>query len=263
MNDNPYQTPDESFGVQPTRSFWTTPLTGLGRVLAVLGIAGLLIALLIPFRRNVGPAMHRVQCRNNLKQIVLALHNYRDAHKALPPAYTVDANGKPLHSWRTLILPYLENEQLYKTIDLSKPWDDPANAAARETTVNEFACPAADVPSGHTTYMGMVASNAALLPEESRPLSEITDDHAETLVVIEVSTDKAVHWMAPQDDGVRFLLNFGTESELAHAGGTQGAFIDGTVQFLPTDISDTNRRAIISIAGGDSTPDETAASSAP
>ena len=74
-----------------------------------------------------------MQCANNLKQIALALRNYESVYHALPPAYTVDAEGKPLHSWRTLILPYLEQQALYDKIDLSKPWDDPANKEAYET----------------------------------------------------------------------------------------------------------------------------------
>src|SRR5690349_18772074 len=96
----------------------------------VLGVIALLVALLLPANRSAGPAARRSQCVNNLKQIAMALHDYEQAHNALPPAYTVDALGRPLHSWRTLILPYLEQEPLYKTIDLSKPWNDPANAKA-------------------------------------------------------------------------------------------------------------------------------------
>src|SRR5918997_1599426 len=92
-------------------------------------------------KRSSRPAGRRIRCLNNLKQIVLALHNYEQAHKALPPAYTVDATGRPLHSWRTLILPYLEQEPLYRAIDLSKPWNDPANARALETTLLVFGCP--------------------------------------------------------------------------------------------------------------------------
>ena len=107
----------------------------------VLGIIALLIALLLPAIRSAGPAARRAQCVNNLKQIALALHNYEQAHKALPPAYTVDAKGRPLHSWRTLILPYLEQEPLYQTIDLSKPWNDPANAKALETAASRFSLP--------------------------------------------------------------------------------------------------------------------------
>src|SRR5258708_3361414 len=91
----------------------TIPKPGSGRgvklveLLAVLSIIGLLIGLLLPAPRSARPAARRAQCNNNLKQIALALQNYEQAHKALPPAYTVDAEGRPLHSWRTLILPYL------------------------------------------------------------------------------------------------------------------------------------------------------------
>src|SRR4051794_27348607 len=110
--------------------------------LVVMAILAILIALLLPaVRSSAGPAARRAQCTNNLKQIAMALHNYEQVYNALPPAYTVDAVGRPLHSWRTLILPYLEQETLYQTIDLSKSWDDPANAGARETLLSTFHCP--------------------------------------------------------------------------------------------------------------------------
>ena len=84
---------------------------------------------------------------------------------ALPPAYTVDAKGRPLHSWRTLILPYLEQEPLYQTIDLSKPWNDPANAKALETSLPVFRCPEAVGPQNTTTYLAIVAPNGCFIPE--------------------------------------------------------------------------------------------------
>jgi len=88
----------------------------------VLGMLGLLIALLLPATRSVGPVARRAQCSNSLRQIALALITYEHVHNELPPAYTVDAKGRPLHSWRTLILPYLEYESLYKTIGMrSRP----------------------------------------------------------------------------------------------------------------------------------------------
>src|SRR5579864_1381633 len=77
-------------------------------LVVVVIIIVVLIALLLPAIRSSGPAARRAQCTNNLKQIALALSNYEQANSALPPAFTVDAEGKPLHSWRTLILPYLE-----------------------------------------------------------------------------------------------------------------------------------------------------------
>ncbi len=72
--------------------------------LVVFGIIIVLVALLLPgVRRGVPKAARRTQCKNNLKQISLALHNYHDEYQAFPPAYTMDADGQPLHSWRTLI----------------------------------------------------------------------------------------------------------------------------------------------------------------
>ena len=90
-------------------------------------------------------APHAYKCfttlAQNLKQIELALFNYESTYHALPPAYTVDAEGNALHSWRTLILPYLDQTQLYEKIDLSKPWNDPVNAEAFNTRVPVFQCP--------------------------------------------------------------------------------------------------------------------------
>ncbi len=165
-------------------------------LLTILGIIALLFALLSPAFRSARPAARRAQCVNNLKQIGLAPYNYEQAYNALPPAYTTDAKGRALHSWRTLILPYLEQEPLYRTIDLSKPWDDPANAKALETVVPGYRCPEAKGPPNTTTYLSIVGPNCCLVPNEPRRLSEITDGQASTLMVIEAGEEHAVPWMA-------------------------------------------------------------------
>jgi hypothetical protein len=155
--------------------------------------------------------VYRSQCVNNMKQILLAMHNYELQYKALPPAYTVDANGKPLHSWRTLLLPYLEQGPLYVSIDLAKPWNDPVNAKALETNVPVFHCPAASEPENTTTYLANVGPNGCLRPGMPRRLDEITDDHDVTLMLIEASEDDAVPWMAPTDVDEDVVLALGLE----------------------------------------------------
>jgi len=204
---------------------WATPATPkragfavakrLTEVAVVVAIAFFLYALSIPATRNAREPARRTQCRNNLKQIGLAFHNYKDEHGTFPPAYTVDANGKPLHSWRTLLLPYLDQAPLYKRIDLSKPWDDPANAAVFESaSIAVFQCPSIQLPKNHTTYLAVTASGGVFHPPtRPRPSSEMTDPHNETMMVIEVDVPRAVPWMAPQDIDEEQTSSLTTDSE--------------------------------------------------
>jgi type II secretory pathway pseudopilin PulG len=221
------------------------------RVLMALGIIVLLIALLLPVTRTGRGAARRSQCVNNLKQIALALHNYEQAYAALPPAYTVDAQGRPLHSWRTLILPYLEPAALYNSIDLSKPWNDPANAKAREAYVAAYHCPEVSGPQNTTTYLAIVAPDGCFLPTEPRRLAEITDAHDATEMVIEAGEENAVPWMAPMDAGESLVMSLGTAQKPPHAGGANTCFVNGAVGFLKVSTSAVVRRALISIAGDD------------
>jgi prepilin-type processing-associated H-X9-DG protein len=220
-------------------------------VVVALGIIALLIALLLPATRSARPAARRAQCVNNLKQIAMALHNYEQAHKALPPAYTVDATGRPLHSWRTLILPYVEQEPLYQTIDLSKPWNDPANAKALKTVIAVFRCPEAAGQGNTTTYLAIASPNGCLLPKESRRLAEITDSREATLMVIEAGEENAVPWMAPLDGDESLVMSLSPTTKLHHAGGTNACFVDGRVAFLKTSTPAEVRRALMSISGND------------
>ena len=201
-------------------------------VLVVLCIVVLLVAILLPATRSVGPAGWRAQCVNNLKQIGLALHNYEQAYGALPPAYTVDAKGRPLHSWRTLILPYLEQEPLYRTIDLSKPWNDPANAKALETPVPVYQCPESPGPGEATTYLAVVGPDGCLAPDKPRRLAEITGDHGSTLMVVEAGEINAVPWMAPTDADESFVSRLGIGNGLRHTTGINACTVNGSVVTL-------------------------------
>jgi hypothetical protein len=75
-----------------------------------------------PFPRfGAHEAARRVQCSNHLRQIGLALHNYHDFYGSLPPAFVADSHGKPIHSWRVLILPFMENKQSTTNIGSTSP----------------------------------------------------------------------------------------------------------------------------------------------
>ncbi len=252
MDENPYRGPNSGdFSSPPGQK--KSPIFAVLKLLALLGIIGIVICMLLPVSRmgSSREAARRHQCANNLKQIALALRNYEVTYHALPPAYTVDAHGKPLHSWRTLILPYLDQQQLYKSIDLTKSWDDPANAGACKTLVRVYQCPSASGPDNYTTYLAIVTPNSCLRPHEPRSLSEITGDPSETLLVMEVDSEHAVPWMSPSDADEQLVMGIGPKSKLTHPGGVDAAFVDGSVRFLDADMPAAQRHALISIAGKD------------
>lgn len=250
MTSNPYVAPESltqsALPARPRRSRWI-------EWLAVVAICGVLVALLLPAVRR-GPGIRsgmRIQCKNNLKQIALALFNYSDTHGSLPPAYTVDSNGQPLHSWRTLILPYIEEQKLYNTIDLAKPWNDPVNAKARKMMPVIYSCPSTNLQDGQTTYLAIVAPGGCFGGTEPRKLSKIADGASNTLLVLEVDSDSAVHWMSPQDADESVVLRRGSNSKLSHSGGSNAALADGSIRFLGTPIAEAEVRALISVGGDD------------
>jgi hypothetical protein len=233
---------------EPTRKMGFTVL--LLECFAGLVAIAIVVALFMPAVRRAGPAARSSQCKNNLKQIGLALHNYREFYKAFPPAYTVDAKGNPLHSWRTLILPYLDHATLYGTIDLSKPWNDPANAHAYET-LQVPRCPEATCAMNYTTYLAVVTPKSCFRPKESARFSEITDGLSNTLSVIEVDLEHAVHWMSPLDADEQMVLAIGIDSKTPHSSGMHGLFLDGTPRLIQVKMAHEERLALISIAGKD------------
>ena len=253
MSNNPYESPEHPTNLSRRASFWpTSPI----EYLVLLGLFGLLCSLVMPrhfLSWGSREAARRLACSNNLHNIALALRSYESNYHSLPPAYTVDAEDKPLHSWRTLLLPYLDQKQLYKQIDLSKPWDDPANKLAYDTPLKIYECPSNTIDRSRamTTYLAVVAPGGCFRTAGCISLDKITDDRGCTLLVLEVSPKHAVHWMSPHDATEETLLNREADDDFAHPGGSQAAFADGGIRFLTNSSRPEALRAMISINGND------------
>ena len=117
-------------------------------LLVVIAIIAILIALLVPAVQKVREAAARTHCQNNLKQIGLALHNYHDANKGLPPGYIELSPLTDRANWITLTLPYFEQDALFKTYDSKQSVGGGANNFfLNRTKVKMFHCPSAlDLP---------------------------------------------------------------------------------------------------------------------
>jgi len=229
-------------------------LAGLFVVLFVCG--GILAALLLPAVQAAREASRRMQCTNNMMQIGLALHNYESVYKSLPPAYTVDSDGNRLHSWRTLLLPYLEQNAVYSQINFSKPWDHPDNGILRELNIPTFMCPSTKLSNGYTTYVAVVDPNGVFSGSTPTKFQDIKDGLSNTLMVVETTEAKAVRWMEPNDTDLNAFIAAHTgplppNDRHAHFGGSVVTFGDGSIQFLPSNIPVETLRAIVTSNGGE------------
>ncbi|WP_165069801.1 DUF1559 family PulG-like putative transporter [Paludisphaera rhizosphaerae] len=231
------------------------PRRGVRQFGALAGLAVALLAIALLTSAFVAQGLEsaqRARCAHNLMQIMLALENYSQRHGALPPAYTVDANGRRLHSWRALILDALDSSNAYNSIDFSKPWDDPVNAQAFAEPLSVFHCPnLTDLPVNRTVYRAIVGPRNFLLPTDPRPLATITDDRGTTLAVVEVAAEDAVHWMAPEDADEAMVLKLGGHAKLPHADGFIVSSADAGIHFLKATTNAELRQALISVDGGE------------
>jgi len=230
-------------------------VTGKGTAIAgiVLGTFTTIVAVLLHLISREDPELfRRAMCQNNLKEIALAMSNYHEAHGTYPPAARCDANGKPLLSWRVLILPYVEQQGLYEQFHLDEPWNSPHNKPLADWMPKVFQCPSAQLPSQSlTTYQVFVDPLSIFTGEPSGvPLSSVSDGTSSTLLVVEAASP--VPWTKPEDLSLASsdrLLEMGSK----HPGGFNASMADGSIRFIKTSgkeaISPQDLRALVTRSG--------------
>ncbi len=168
--------------------------------------AGISMALLLPAVQAAREAARRTQSMNHLKHIGLAMHNFHDTFGALPAAYNMDADGKPLLSWRVHLLPFLQQQILYEQFRLDEPWDSPHNRELIPLIPPVYQSPSSRAPAGKTNYLGVYGEGMAFIaPREAdkrpRGLSfrDFTGGISNTVIVVEANDQSAVEWTRPAD----------------------------------------------------------------
>jgi prepilin-type processing-associated H-X9-DG protein len=211
-------------------------------------VIAILAALLLPAVQAARTAAKRSQSSNNLKQIGLALHNYHDTYKQLPPPYVTDKDGKPLYSWRVLILPFMEQDALYRQWDKDKAWDSPENMALSNTMIASYRSPTETDPSPGTNYFVVVGSDTIFPPDKAIAFNDVTDGMSNTIFVIETSGIPG-SWAAPIDPKLEELsLQFGNgpgQIKAMYPNGTNILMADGSTRFLPQTTSSETLRLLL------------------
>lgn len=207
-------------------------------------------ALLLPAVQSAREAAQRAQSMNNLKQMMLAMHNYHDTYRQFPPQFNADENGKPLLSWRVHILPFVEQAPLYQQFHLDEPWDSEHNRKLIAQMPPVYRAPGSRAEPGETNYLGVSGEGALLVGKEKVRIADIIDGTSNTIMLVEAGDSLAVPWTKPDD------FDIGAENPMAQLmglrqGGFLAGFADGSVRFISQGIDPQVLKALFTRGGGE------------
>jgi hypothetical protein len=235
-------------------------LTGKGSAIAgiVLGSLGTLCwpVVGIPAWFVGRDAADRATAVNNLRQMALAMHSYNDTYGILPPAgigspLEQGRRKKPLLSWRVALLPYLDEDTLYKQFNLNEPWDGPTNRKLLAKMPRVYKLPGdSKTPPDHTVFQVFTGPRTLFEPNQIiRIPASIIDGTSNTLMIVEAAL--GVPWTKPED------IPFDPGKPVTPLVGGHyrniflAVFADGIVHMLPQNTPDTTLKAMITCNGAD------------
>lgn len=215
--------------------------------MAIFGVA------LVPAFVAGNPQEYPNRHASNLKRIGMAMRAYHDGYNKLPPAAVLDREGKPLLSWRVLLLPLLDEQELAREFNLDEPWDSPHNIKLLEKMPSVYGPTNGSTTSKskkeltRTCYRVFQGPGTVFEPKRAVKLTEVTDGASNTIMVVEASN--SVPWTKPDE------LTYEEKRPLAKLGGhTKGSFAvlmcDGSVHEFRDDCDERMLRAAILRADG-------------
>lgn len=137
-------------------------------------------------------------CQAPLNQLQLALMNYESSHGHFPPAYIADKDGNPMHSWRVLILPYIEEESLYKEYDFNEPWNGPHNSKLADKMPRIFHMLSEPPSTSVTNIVAITGPGTAFPGPKTTRKAEFTDGLDRTILLAEIANSN-INWLEPRD----------------------------------------------------------------
>jgi Protein of unknown function (DUF1559) len=186
-----------------------------------------------------------------LRQIGLAFHNHLDTKGHFPAAAITDKQGKRLLSWRVAILPFLEQQDLYKEFHLDEPWDSEHNKKLIPRMPSVYASQYVLAREGKTAFLG-VAGEAAMFPPHLKPLriGDVPDGTANTVWIVMVDDAHSVPWTKPEDFNYDPKNpRFGLSDRFFR--GFPVLMVDASFRVLPSRIDDKTLNALFTRNGGE------------
>lgn len=182
-------------------------------------------------------AARKVMSKNNMAQLMLAVHNYHDVYNKFPESAVTGPDGTTKHSWRVALLPFLEQRDLYEQYNLDEPWDSPNNRQVLAKMPAVFRHPAAPAGSTNSCYFGLVGPDTAMGDgTKSFGLRDVTDGSTNTIFFVEAKRN--IPWTKPEDIAVPSVSSLpafgGFTSDGYHVG-----MCDGVGRFLRNSINTT------------------------
>lgn len=261
----------ESLVAQPeSRKVPTTPKSwvvktaiGIGVVTAISLLVFVAVLVGRPMMNAAREAAMRSECESNLLLIGLALEEYHDKNGHYPVAVVRDKDGKAMHSWRVLLLPYLGPDAalLYKEYNMSEPWNSPQNSLLSLQMPEVYRCPAdTNLVGDETSYLAVVGEKTLINTVEHTTrtgsgLFALQDRPGETMVLLE-SKSSGVNWMNPVDIPFATLRAELNSSNIGapgseHPRGVHVLMADRSVVRLPDHTTASDLRGMATINGGD------------
>jgi prepilin-type processing-associated H-X9-DG protein/prepilin-type N-terminal cleavage/methylation domain-containing protein len=247
----------------------------LVELLVVIATIGILIALLLPAIQMARESARRTSCLNNLRQMGVGLHLYHDELGSFPPGGIEPRSwqfpqGRQL-AWSLLLLPYVEQQDLYEQVDCGKAFDSPENAEAAATILPVYICPS--VPQGYQLRSGrgpccyggiygerITSPNSppkgTMLYDHAISIVDIRDGTSSTLIISEDSNFADGQWINArnvfdQAFGINQAPAFENDIRSKHPGGANALFCDGSARFLDESMDLETLAALCTRAGGE------------
>jgi prepilin-type N-terminal cleavage/methylation domain-containing protein len=256
-------------------------------VLVVIALLAILVSFLLPATRRVRGAAERTQCQYNLKQLMMALHNFESTGRPTPYPSTGQPDAPVARSfpsgcfgpgktpeerlsWMVALLPYLEQQPLFNQFDVAKGYA--GNLPSTQTRIPIFLCPAANQAEAvdavtHYVAMSGIGHDAAGQPAGARGNGFMGYDRLTSLAMIPDGTSNTIAlmetrfglgpWARGGASNVRGFdpadvpLHGDQRPFGGHADGMHAAMADGSIRFLRATIEPTKLAAAITIAGGE------------